>query len=766
MIPALLSVFALALVARWIFRVVRDRTGWVLATLPASIAVYFLAHARAVASGDTFAASHPWAPGLGMSLSLYLDGLSLLFALLITGIGALVLIYSGGYLADHPQLGRFYCWILLFMGSMLGLVLADNAITLFVFWELTSLTSYLLIGFDHGREEARWAALQALLVTGVGGLALLAGLLLLGQAGGSLELSRLIQNGSLRDHPLYLPILLLILAGAFTKSAQAPFHFWLPAAMEAPTPVSAYLHSATMVKAGVYLLARLSSVLGGTEAWVQLVTTGGAVTMVYGAYLGFRETDLKRILAYSTVSALGLLTMLLGLGTKAAVQAAMVFLFAHALYKGALFLVAGALDHETGTRDISSLGGLRRAMPITAAAGVAAGLSMAGLPPLFGFISKEMVLEAVAVAPQLARPLTGATVAASALFVALAAIVAFRPFFGDILPTPNHPHEAPGSLWFGPAALSGLTLLAGLAPALVSSWIVSPAVQAVWRQPAPVELALWHGMNPALALSGIAFVVGLGLYVAREPLRRGAAWLRIIAWWGPDRWYDLTLQGLNGLARAQTRLLQNGYLRFYLITIVATTVGLVSYTLAGDAAFRLPEGWREVRFYEPALVVLMLLATLMAVRSRSRLGAVAALGVVGYGVALIFVLFGAPDLAMTQFLVETLTVILLVLVLYHLPRFATLSSRPARLRDIVVALSGGVLMGALVLAASSTQPQPRLTSYFASHSLPLAHGRNIVNVILVDFRALDTMGEITVLAVAAVGVYALLKLRLGKRAEP
>jgi multicomponent Na+:H+ antiporter subunit A len=763
-LEVVLTGFGVALAAPWLHRLTRHATGWLLALVPLAIAGRLGGYLPAVMRGEAFTFRHAWAPDFGVYLSFRLDGLSLLFALLISVIGALILIYAGGYLHGHPQLGRFYFSILLFMASMLGVALADNLIALFVFWELTSFSSYLLIGFDHEREAARRAALQALLVTGAGGLALLAGFLLLGQAGGSLEISELLlRSEAVRSSALYPAILLLVLAGAFTKSAQAPFHFWLPAAMEAPTPVSAYLHSATMVKAGVYLLARLQAALGGTDLWYVLVSAGGAVTLLLGALLAFRQDDLKRLLAYSTVSALGLMTMLLGIGTDTAVTAAMTFLLAHALYKGALFLVAGILDHETGTRHVAGLGGLRRAMPITASAAALAGISMAGLPPLLGMIGKELTLEAVLGAPLGSQWLSAAAMAASALFVALAGMVALQPFFGDLRPTPQPPHEAPLALWLGPLALGVGGLTAGLLPVLPGENLVGPAVAAVLQRPVEVHLALWHGVTRELGYAAAAVAGGAGLYAARAPLRRAAAALTLPGRWGPAQWYDRLLDGLNALATSQTRLLQNGYLRFYLMTVMGTATALAGYTLIGGDAVVWPGDWKAVHFYEGGVVLLMLAAAMVSVRSTSRLGAVAALGFVGYGVALVFVLFGAPDLAMTQFLIETLTVILLVLVLYYLPPFATLSRRPARLRDALVALAGGAVMTALVLAATYPTSSPALAAYFAQNSLPLGHGRNVVNVILVDFRSLDTLGEITVLSVAGIGVYALLKLRLGRR---
>ncbi len=762
------SGFLLAFLAPTVVRLARGRAGWILALLPAGLTVYFARLLGPVAAGGTVAVSVPWVPALEVSLSFYLDGLSLLFALLICSIGALVVVYAGSYLKGHPHLGRFYLYLLTFMASMLGLVLADNGLTMFVFWELTSLTSFLLIGFEHERESARAAALQALLVTGVGGLALLVGLILLGRAGGSTEFSVLLQTGrSVQGHPLYLPILLLVLAGAFTKSAQFPFHFWLPGAMEAPTPVSAYLHSATMVKAGVYLLARLSPVLGGSEAWHYLVTGAGTATMLLGALIALWQRDLKRLLAYSTVSTLGALVLLLGLDTVLSVKAGMLFLLAHALYKGALFLVAGAVDHETGTRDVTRLGNLAQAMPITALAAGLAALSMAGLPPMLGFINKELLYEAKLQAPRAAVLVTGAGVLANVFLVAVAGMAGLAPFFRRRADLPKKPHEAPPAMLIGPVVLAGMSLCCGLFPETVVNSLLSVAVSAVRAEPTTVKLKLWHGINPVFALSVATLVAGASLYAARGVLRRAGALGDAVGRFGPQRWYDGLLVGLNGLARAQTRLLQHGYLRLYLMTIVLTTVGLVgSGLLMGSGGIRPTGEVADVRFHEWVIAGLILLGALMAVTTSSRLAAAAALSVVGYGVALIYMLFSAPDLAMTQLAVETLTVILFVLVVYRLPRFAALSGRGARVRDALIALLAGGLMTTLVLIATSVPREPHLAAFFAQNSWLLAKGRNVVNVILVDFRALDTLGEITVLGVAAIGVYALLRLRSSPHPQP
>ncbi|MBI1940141.1 MAG: putative monovalent cation/H+ antiporter subunit A [Acidobacteria bacterium] len=766
MTAAILSIFGLALGAPYIHRMARKKSGWVLAVLPLAWTLYFVGKIGRIASGEVISVSQAWVPTLGINLSFLLDGLSLMFALIICGIGVLVVVYSGGYLAGHPQQGRFYAFLLLFMGSMLGVVLADNAITLFVFWELTSISSYLLIGFDHERKAARAAALQALLVTGLGGLPLLAAFLMLGRLGGSLELSGWMANAeAVRASPLYVPILLLVLVGAFTKSAQVPFHFWLPNAMEAPSPVSAYLHAATMVKAGVYLLARLSPLLGGTAAWVYIVSAVGAMTMFAGAYLAYQNTDLKRILAYSTVSTLGTLTLLLGLGTTLAVQAAVLLLFAHALYKGALFLVAGSVEHETGCREITGLGRLRRAMPVTAAAAGIAALSMAGLPPLLGFLGKEVYFEALWDSQQAALILLAVAVLTAMLTLAVAGAAGVRPFIGEAVPTPKSPREVPASLWLGPVILSGLGMIFGVIPGLLNDWLFSPASSAILGRPAPIHLALWHGFTPVLGLSALSIAGGLTLYAAHDRLREVTGRFRAGFLWGPARWYDLSLEGLDRLAPAVTRRLQSGYLRVYLLTIIATTVALAGYTLVSRVSWAGAFSGPGVHPHEAVLAGLIMAAALAAVHSKSRLGAVATLGVVGYGVALVYILFGAPDLAMTQVMVETLTVILFVLMFYHLPRFAEFTARPARARDIVVALATGGLVTALVLAATRAPLVPRLSPYFAEKSLADAHGRNIVNVILVDFRGLDTLGEITVLSVAGMGVYALLKLRIQKEPE-
>lgn len=761
MLVAVLSGYALALLAPLIHRAARGATGWLLGLLPLALTLYFVRQADAVVAGEVQAISYAWIPSLGVNLSFYLDGWALLFALLITGMGSLIILYAGGYLGAHRQLGLFYSYLLVFMASMLGLVLADNIIGLFVFWELTSLSSYLLIGFNHEHGPSRAGALQALVVTAGGGLALLAGLLLMAQVGGSFELRAFIgQADQIRAHGLYPAIVLLVLLGAFTKSAQAPFHFWLPNAMQAPTPVSAYLHSATMVKAGIYLLARFNPILGGTDLWQLALTSAGAVTALLGAFLAVRQVDMKRMLAYSTVSALGALVCVLGIGTPAAMKAVVVSLAAHATYKGALFLIVGAIDHEAKTRNVLEVGGLGKSMPITAIAAAASAVSMMGIPPLFGFVGKELLYDAAVAAPTLPMALAAALVVTSALLVVVAASTGLAPFMGRRIAGSHTAHEAPLSMLVGPVALAALGLALGASPNVASA-LAGRAASGILGQSITLKLALWHGWTPALAMSAVALFLGAILFTRRGALRRPLAVMDGANSWGAERWYSRGLELLNALASWQTRILQSGYLRYYLLTIIATTIVLCGYALFSSGYLLWPREWLGLRFYEIGVVVLMFLGIIVAVQAQSRLTAVVALGVVGYGMALIFVLFGAPDLAMTQFMIETLTVILLVLVFYHLPRFARLSTRPARLRDIALATAAGGLATAFVLAAISVQYVAPISSYFMEQSVPLAHGRNVVNVILVDFRALDTLGEITVLALAGVGVFALLKLHAG-----
>lgn len=749
----ILATFAVALISGWLVKRYPGAAR-IIAIWPAALAVMIAAELGSSVAAEPRVVEIAWAPSLGLSLAFNLDGLGQLFAFLIAAIGTLVVIYASGYLENHPQAGRFYASFFAFMGAMLGVALSDNVLTLFVFWELTGFTSFLLIGFEHDREDARSAALQALIVTGGGGLALLAAGVLLVDITGATSLATMAAHGdSIAAHPHYAIVAALVLLAAFTKSAQVPFHFWLPNAMAAPTPVSAYLHSATMVKAGVYLIARMTPILGSTMLWGTVVATIGAITMVVGAYRSAQETDLKRILAYSTVSALGVMTMLLGVGTREAIGAALVYLVAHACYKGALFLVAGAIEHETGSRSIETLLGLRRAMPLTAFAGGAAAVSMAGVPLTIGFIAKDGAYDALLRAEM--WWLVAAIVVASILLGLAGLLAGVVPFRGR----PSVQAREPAwPLYLPPLLLAVIGVIVGLVPGVINAPL-SAAAAAILHAPADMSLAAWHGISPALILSVVTLLGVAVAYSQRRAILRRAWRPRF----GSEQLYGGALSALDAISRVIGPPLHSASLRSYVMVIVVTT-----FVIGGAALWSVPGlGASATRIavtpHEVLVVVVIIAGAIAAALAKSTMAAVLSLGVVGYGVAMTFLLYGAPDLAMTQFSVETLTVIIYVLVFRHFRNLAELSPPLVRYRDLMIGAGNGVLIGGLVLSVSTTETSGRLREYFVEFAPTLAHGRNVVNVILVDFRGFDTMAEITVLATAAIGVRALLRIALRDR---
>ncbi len=723
-----------------------------------------LTNVPAVMRGEVVRADWPWLTRLGLDLQFFVDGLGLLFAGMILGIGLLIVIYARFYLAAGDAMGNFYTYLLLFQAAMVGIVLSNNLLLLLVFWELTSLSSFLLIGFWGHTAAGRQGARMALAVTGGGGLALIGGLLLLGKVTGSYALTEILASGDLvRDSSLYPWIVGLVLVGCFTKSAQFPFHFWLPHAMAAPTPVSAYLHSATMVKAGIFLMARLWPVLSGTEIWFYTVTTTGLVTMTLGAVIALFKDDLKGLLAYSTVSHLGLMTMLLGFATPIAVVACILHIINHATFKAALFLNTGIIDHETGTRDMRRLGGLLQLMPLTATMGTVAAASMGGLPPLNGFLSKEMMLEEAShTAWAGSRQMLPVVVTIAAVFsMAYSLRYIAHVFLGrrrDDYPKP--PHDPGPGLRLSPALLVALVVLIGLFPEAFAGGTVRVASAAVLQGPVPAfHLSLWHGWTPAVTMSLVAVGAGLVTLLGYRLLRAG--WDRMPKPEAKAIFDGLVAATTQG-SRELTTGLHNGSLRRYLVVIitaalVAGTIGFTSHSFEAGSRQLLPVG--------PVLLVGWLLlvgsCVLVVLNHRDRLPALIIVNVIGLICSLAFVYLSAPDLALTQISVEVVTLVLMLLALYFLPKTSVVESLPpARLVHGGLSLLVGLAVGG-VTWATMTRDFTSLSEYYWQQALPGSGGTNVVNVILVDFRGFDTFGEIMVLGIAALVIFALLEGMLG-----
>ncbi|MEY4872915.1 MAG: hypothetical protein RLZZ563_2245, partial [Pseudomonadota bacterium] len=693
-----------------------------------------------------------------------LDGLGLLFAGLILGIGLLIIIYARFYLAKSDPMGVFYTYLMLFQGAMVGIVLSDNILLLLIFWELTSLSSFLLIGYWKHLPEGRQGARMALAVTGSGGLAMIAGMLILGTIAGSYDLSVILtQKDAIQASDGYVPALILILLGCFTKSAQFPFHFWLPHAMAAPTPVSAYLHSATMVKAGIFLMARMWPVLAGTPEWFWIVTTAGLITMLIGAKIALFKDDLKAVLAFSTVSHLGLITMLLGMGTAKAATVAVFHIINHATFKAALFMTAGIVDHETHTRDLRRLGGLRHLMPITFTIAAIASLSMAGLPPFNGFLSKEMMLEEAAhtaLGPAWLLPVLATfgalfSVAYSFRFLAHAFLGPKRDDY------PHQPHDPGFGLWAAPALLALLVIVIGIIPMTATAWLVESAASAVTGAPVQAQIKHWHGLaSPALWMSIIAVAGGWAAVAAYPRLR--ALWdstpkpeAKVI--------FDAIIEPLAGLSRRLTDALHNGSLTR---AVAIATLAIAAAGLWAFAGGTHSPGTRALLPIEPVPVIgwaLLILASLgVALLHRNRLLSLILIGVIGLIISGAFAWLSAPDLALTQITVEVVTVVFMLLALNFLPKETPRESSTARrLRDIGIASAAGLGIGALSYAIMTRDfAFPTIAEFHLAQSKPGAGGTNAVNTIIVDFRGYDTFGEIIVLGIAALLIFALVEALL------
>jgi len=735
----------------------------VASSVPALIALAALfPHWETLADGGVVLHSYEWLPALGLSFSFRLDGLSLLFALLILIIGLLIILYARYYLKAHENVGKFYALLLCFKGSMLGIVLSSNLLLMMIFWELTSLTSFLLISFWTHKQDARRGARMALAVTGGGGLALLAGILIIGNIVGSFELDDVLAAGDqIKAHAMYPVALTLVLLGAFTKSAQFPFHFWLPHAMQAPTPVSAYLHSATMVKAGIFLMARLYPALAGTEQWFYMVSFTGMATLLIGAYVAMFKHDLKGLLAHSTVSHLGLITLLFGMGTQLAAVAAVFHVINHATFKASLFMAAGIIDHETGTRDMRRINGLWRYMPHTATLAMVAASSMAGVPLLNGFLSKEMFF-----AESLELNLPGLWAWLPPIVATLAGIfaVAYSARFvhdvffnGKPVDLPIYPpHEPPRYMKFPVEILVFACIMVGVFPAVSVGPLLQIAASATLGGDVPdYTLSVYHGFNLPLIMSFVAFFGGLLMYSQRQRFFDFHARFKEI---DEKAVFEAVVLRVVDLANRLTTRIENGSLQRYAMLLVVSVIAVAASPLLNLGIFIGENGLTPVDAPTAiAAAVLIFCAFATANMHRQRFYALVLLSVVGLIVALAFARFSAPDLAMTQLSVEVVTIVLLMLALFYMPAWTPIETQTKRrVRDVLIAASAGVGM-TLVTMAMLTQPFSSISDFFLENSKPGGGGTNVVNVILVDFRGFDTLGEIAVLGIAALGIYAMLK---------
>lgn len=786
--------FLVAMIIPFIYRKLSKlHIGWIVTAVPILLFITFLRYMPQIVNGKTFTSTFQWIPSFDVNFLTHLDGLSMIFSLIITGMGILVVLYSIYYLSKEESLKHFYIYLLLFMGGMLGVVLSDHLLSLYFFWEITSISSFLLIAFWYQRKGSRYGARKALLITIFGGFAMLAGLLMVYQATGTFHIQEIIEKAALiKDHPLFIPAMVLILLGAFTKSAQFPFHIWLPDAMEAPTPISAYLHSATMVKAGIYLVARLTPVFAGNHLWFWLVSAVGLFTLLWASFTAIRQTDLKALLAYSTVSQLGLIMSLLGVGSIAfyegviqtshytqAIFAGLFHLINHATFKGALFMVIGIIDFQLGTRDLRRLGGLVTLMPFSFTIALIGSFSMAGLPPFNGFLSKEMFFSALLHIKQLdifsidsfgvLFPLVGWV--ASVLTFIYCMIIVWKTFVGS---QPSKTYERASKepafgMLIAPIILVTLVVSIFFFPNVIGTYLVRPAMSSVFPtlptdQLFSQPITAWHGFNSELWMTIAIIIIGTLLYISMR------YWQGIYNLF-PNRWtldtlYNNTLTGMENRAPKLTSLYMTGFLRHYFIYIyiflILVTGGVLfytnafSFTLTGDA---------PIHLFEWIIAGVMFVAVIMILLSKKRLTAILFNGVIGFSIALFFVLFRAPDLALTQIVVETVTTALFLLCFYFLPEWQPEKIKlKTKLINGLISIAVGTTFVIVALTVKSGKLFDTIATYFEKAD-ELTGGNNIVNTILGDFRAFDTMLEVIVLFISGIGVYALIKLKRKKEVK-
>lgn len=767
MLLIVLSGFLFATLTRSIGSIFKQALPWVFTALPVLLFIFFCSQIGAVSSGDSLTWTYKWVPSLGLDLVFELNGLSLLFALLITGIGSLVFFYSTYYLKGHAYMDRFYGYLSMFMASMLGVVLSDNLLALFIFWELTSISSFFLIGFNNEDPKSRKSALTALSITGLGGLVLLGGIILLSSIGGTYSFTELLsQRNTILSSSSYSWILVFVFIGSFTKSAQFPFHFWLPGAMKAPTPVSTYLHSATMVKAGIFILAKMTPLLGGTPAWNNTLMIVGGVTMLYASIHSLFRVDLKGILAYSTISALGILVFLIGVGTEKALLAVGIFILTHALYKAALFLITGIIDHQTGSRDVSQLKGLQHVMKPVAIAGFIAALSSAGFPLFLGFLSKEIMYEATFKYAEIGILLTAAIVLTKIFLLVAGFWAGISPFTGELPENLKATKKPSPILWVPPLLLGVGSVLFGVFPALIEQSLIQPVFASISGLDTSIYLALWHGFNTVLLLSILTLIIGTAIYFQWKPSEAKFARTLKFEKISPQTLLEGFAKGFHNFAGVWTRTIQNGYLRNYVLSILAFLTVIMGFRFYEGVSIYLD--WEQLTAITPSEVIvvsLMIISILFAILSTSRTASIVALGVIGFANCLFFLFYSAPDLAMTQFSIDTLTVLLFMLVLFKLPKNKIFSSKRIRIRDAVLSVLFGLLIAILTLEVFEEPSVTDISKYYADNAYLLAKGRNVVNVILVDYRGMDTLVETTVLIIAAIGVFSLIKLNLNPSKE-
>ncbi|PWA12577.1 Na+/H+ antiporter subunit A [Pueribacillus theae] len=768
--------------------------GWFVLIVSATLFIIFARYIPSVASGEYYLYTFEWIPSYGISFTTYLDGLSMIFSLLITGIGSMVILYSIFYLSASESLQHFYIYLLLFMGAMLGVVLSDNLMVLYVFWELTSISSFLLIAFWYYRKGSRYGAQKSLLITVSGGVAMLTGFIMIYVMTNTFSIREILSAiNQYTDHQLFIPAMILVLFGAFTKSAQFPFHIWLPDAMEAPTPVSAYLHSATMVKAGIYLVARLTPIFGSDQAWFWIVSVIGLMTLFWGSFTAIRQPDLKALLAFSTVSQLGLIMSLFGIGSAAlhygystesviytqATFAALFHLVNHATFKGTLFMVVGIIDHELGTRDIRRLGGLMALMPVTFSVAVIGSFSMAGLPPFNGFLSKEMFFTAVLNASEFDIFSVGAWAKlfpiiawiASVFTFVYCMIIVFRTFLGPYqLEKIERPaHEAPVGLLLSPVILAVFIIGIFFFPNMLGEYLLQPAMASIFHTFAESEeltpkITAWHGFNAELWMTIGVIAAGAFLY---KFLRY---WKGIYSLFPAKLSFNSLYNGMLMQAEKQSSSITNfymtGFLRDYLLYIFLFFLLAFGggFLVTGAFSFDISDN-APINVYERIFVFVMMAAGIAIPFAKSRLTSILLNGVLGYSIAMFFVLFRAPDLALTQLVVESVTTALFLLCFYYLPEWKKEPSNPKfKIPNAVVAVLVGVVYTLVALSVQSNKLFNTISYYF-ENAYELSGGKNIVNAILGDFRAFDTMLEVIVLVIAGISVYTLIKLKREKEGQ-